>query len=289
MKNPVIISIFMCFCILKLNAQILDGIYYGWFPGNAPYAESSFHFEGNNYEANIFFDDGEIPPIISNNEVIYDNGGWKYVEKGTFRLINNDNIYYIEWDNSKLFSRYGIIFNELEMHLYENNRRIFSPGIGGNIANAFPAIVDIKASSELMENARGYYAKNMIENYNLLPWVEAVNGYGIGEMITVNIGVYWHEIPFKGFLISNGYVNFERPDLYKKNSRVKIIEIIAPGGIKKDFFLEDTSLLQMLELPENMMQEAGGTYEYRIIIKDVYKGDSWEDTCINSIDVICPY
>jgi hypothetical protein len=290
MKRSIMVSILMGLVILNVNAQELAGTYYGWFPGNAPYAESSFHFTDNTYEANIYFDDDEIPSIINKDEVVYNNGGWKYVENGTFRLINTNNIYYIEWNNSKLFSTYGIIFNELEMYLYRGNTRVFTPGIGGNIANAFPYIAKIKASSELMENTRKYYAENMI-NDNLLPWVEAVNGYGIGEIVTATIQVVYKDFPFNGFIISNGYVDFERPDLFKKNSRVKAIEIISPNGIKKEFTLKDTSLLQTIELPENMRQDTSRFegYEYKIIIKDVYRGDLWEDTCINNIDIICRY
>jgi hypothetical protein len=290
MKKAVIVFWGMCFSFFNIFAYELIGTYNGFFDGNAPYATSSFVFRENTYEAIIFFE--EIPSILDETDVIYENGGWKYAEKGSFRLLNDNNIYYIEWTDSKIFSKYGIIYNEIEMYLFDNNKVVFYPGIGGNMANIFPSITNVKASSELLENTRRYYARNMIDSRGGMPWVEGVNGHGIGENIILTISSF-PEFPFKGFIISNGYVNFERPDLYKKNSRIKTIEIISPDGLRIEYSLDDTSLFQTIGLPENMWKTetswSGSRSEYKIIIKDVYPGDLWDDTCINLIETIVPY
>jgi hypothetical protein len=275
----------------------ISGKYYGSFHGNAPYATSHFVFNENRYEANIFFDDDEIPLRIDKNEVIYDNGGWKYVEKGKFQLEINNGIYFIEWEDSKLFDTYGIIFNEVEMILYHNNDVIFWPGVLSNMANIFPYIPDIKATSEF--KSQEYNAKNML-SYKTLPWIGSAKNYGIEETISIVIEqtAIQQEIiyPFTGFIISNGYVDFIHHDFYLKHPRIKTIEIIAPTGIAKEYILEDTSLFQTIILPENMLpkERIENEFEtikseYKVIVKDIYKGNSRKEACLNIIDVIVPY
>ena len=280
---------YLLFCSNVFSGDI-SGTYFGFFTGNEPYAESSISFIQNTYEAKITFDDDTIPTQIK-NEVTYDNrGGWQYIEKGTFVITDNNGIFYIDWTGSKIFSKYGILYNEYQMCLFDNNQVVFYAGTGSKFANTFPVIIDIKASSELLENNTLYRAKNMLNSSAGVPWVEGVPGYGIGETITINISSY---SKFQGFIISNGFVDFVRPDLYRRNSRIKTIEIISPTEAKMEYFLADTSLFQSINLPENMIppesiQGALEYPEYKIIIKDVYRGDSWNDTCINKIDIIIP-
>ena len=101
-----------CFCFsgckkeeyINNSVYELSGIYNGSFKGNAPYATSAFSFFEDNYEVKIFFDDDEIPSVLDETQVIYENGGWKYTENGTFQIINKNGIYFIERNNSKLLS-----------------------------------------------------------------------------------------------------------------------------------------------------------------------------------------
>ena len=77
--------------------------------------------------------------------------------------------------------------------------------------------------------------------------------------------------------VLNGYVATERLDLYKKNSRVKDIEIIdSDNNIKYSFTLTDEVRFQNLKMSQ-------GTKNVKLVIKSVYKGDKWDDTCITSI------
>ena len=291
MKQVIIICGILLLFGASVFSQGLEGKYYVLFRDSGPYVDSEFVFIGNTYEAKIFFDDDKIPSIIQ-NEVIYENGGWKYTERGSFNIIEDDKVFYIEWIGSKVLSRYGIIYDETEVLLYDRNRLVFWSGTTSKTENMFPRITNISASSELRENGITYSARNMLERQ--LPWVEGVNGYGIGESLTLTVQCIpndYFNYPFTGFIISNGFVNFEHPDLYRKNSRAKIIEVIAPNGITKEYLLADTSLFQTIELPEDMIMILNRnieTFEYRIIIKDVYRGDLWEDTCINIIDTIVP-
>lgn len=290
MRHFIIICLGMFLFFINVFAYGLSGTYNGFFKGYAEYSTSTFTFFENTYEMQTYFDDDTIPQKIK-NEVVQTGMGWEYNERGTFELKENNGIFYIEWNNSKILSKYIILFNEIQMYLLDNNEAVFSPGVSGNMANIFPNINDIKASSELRENRILYSANNMKRPG--LPWVEGVKGYGIGETLTVKIWTYndenFPDLAFRGFVISNGYVQFDKPDLFKKNSRVKSLEIISFNGTKREFQIADTSLFQTLLLPDNMLPTKTGTYEYKVIIKDVYRGDLWEDTCVNIIQCIVPY
>ena len=142
------------------------------------------------------------------------------------------------------------------------------------------------ASSELKEGTTVYSAKNLgtlflppdskessrMWNPGHKPWVEGVAGYGENEFITINTSREFNEIN-----ILNGYVARERLDLYKKNSRVKDIEIIdLDNNIKYSFTLLDEVKIQTIKMKQ-------WTKNIKLIIKSVYKGDKWDDTCITSI------
>ena len=153
-------------------------------------------------------------------------------------------------------------------------------------------INSINSSSFLSEQNENYSARNVkdkiyvetsIEAMNYSydsitpPWVEGVKGYGIGE---------WLDIEFKyksdELQILNGFVDFRRQYLYKENSRVKkiLIESTSPKFSKK-YELEDLVKYNVIKLPQK-------TDHIRITIKDVYKGDKYDDTCISSILVTDP-
>ena len=77
----------------------------------------------------------------------------------------------------------------------------------------------------------------------------------------------------------NGYVDFFRTDLYKKNNRVKKIQIESMDSEEKynfDYILEDTPNFQEIQLPRY-------TKKIKITILDVYKGTDYDDTCISGI------
>ena len=91
-----------------------------------------------------------------------------------------------------------------------------------------------------------------------------------------------------GFLFSNGYVNTDKPYLYKANNRVKTLRVVCEErDIDMTVDLEDTSRIQLISLPKDL-----GTKpcKVRFIIESVYKGNKWDDTVINRIiPISSPY
>ena len=109
------------------------------------------------------------------------------------------------------------------------------------------------------------------------PWVEGVKGYGVGEYLDIDFKYASDEIQ-----ILNGFVDFSRKRLYRDNSRVKKILIESENPkFAKEYELEDAVKYTAVRLPEK-------TEKIKITIKDVYKGDKYDDTCISSIIVTDP-
>lgn len=134
------------------------------------------------------------------------------------------------------------------------------------------------ATSFLSEGNSQYIPANLSNIDIGKPWVEGVVGYGIGEKIEISAkrpgssNRYLSQI-----IISNGYVSYEKPNLYEDNSRIKkikITDIINTFELVVD--VKDTPNLQYIYLPRP-------TTGIEIEIVEVYEGNKWEDTCVNFI------
>lgn len=125
--------------------------------------------------------------------------------------------------------------------------------------------------SELFQvsHGRGYH------NIYALPWVEGVEGPGIGEWVQVE-----PTSPKKTFYILNGFVDPYRPHLYKMNSRVKdglAIGTTSTGKtIEQNVHFEDFAYFKTVVFPEPVAT-------MRLVIQSVYPGSKWQDTAISAI------
>lgn len=135
---------------------------------------------------------------------------------------------------------------------------------------------DISATSEMKEGNVVYEAKSLWDYRNLKPWVEGVNGSGIGQKISIEYDTIFR---FHGILVSNGFVDFNRPHLFSSNNRVKRIKVtFGNTGTFEEFDLEDSPNFQKLSF------EGGQNVKFITIeILDIYKGSRYDDTCINKI------
>lgn len=128
------------------------------------------------------------------------------------------------------------------------------------------------ATSYLTEGKTKYSAENL-GNLNLNePWVEGVEGYGIGEKIRFG------NASCSGIYFFNGYVSFEKPELYTKNSRVKTLKIRdLTNNVERIIDIHDTPDPQYISLGDVIPR----TIEIEIL--EVYPGTHYKDTCINCI------
>lgn len=145
----------------------------------------------------------------------------------------------------------------------ENSLKMLSPG-------------NISASSFLKEKNLEYKADNLSRIELALPWVEGVKGQGIGEKIQFNKSLA------SGMYLINGYISMERPDLYKKNSRVQEIIIRdVKKKTEKKFQFFDTAKPQYIDLEDFKNVEM-----LEIEIITVFPGSLYEDTCIAGLVLV---
>ena len=144
----------------------------------------------------------------------------------------------------------------------------------------------INTSSFLTEKDLKYDGNTFYyKDHNLIPWVEGVKGDGIGEWIELDFSAthdsYCPNCIVDSFLFSNGYVNYDKPYLYKANNRVKTLRVVCEErDIDMTVELEDTSRFKLITLPKNLGDKP---CKVRFIIESVYKGNKWDDTVINRI------
>ena len=219
----------------------------------------------------------EIILDVCTEEDIYDNLSRENV------MLSKDGWFYFTYFNPMILGIYDVIFwsDEFKTSEFEKNRGLFYNQHFGSV---------YKATSELKENTKEgavvYKAENLGKfayasgdhyspfawNFEGKPWVEGVKGYGIGEKITLST-----KEPFSKFVILNGYVCPQKPGLYKKNSRVKTFSVKDLDNNQEYVFnLEDVVEFQSFYLRKK-------TQNIELTIKDVYKGDKWDDTCVTAI------
>ena len=139
------------------------------------------------------------------------------------------------------------------------------------------------ASSYLSEDKKLYAPENLKNYITDNPWVDGVEGYGIGEKINISYHKYSY-LTFSDLIISNGYVSYSKPELYHKNSRVKKIRVWYTDIDKEtyhDYDINDSPNYQLIELDYSVKN-------ITVEIIEVYKGDLWDDTCINLLIPVIP-
>lgn len=209
-----------------------------------------------------------------------------YVENGKYSIIHKGKLLYINFRSDSDFTykdQLGVLWNDRWMYLYDNNELLFQPDDGLRFGGYVPEVVSVETSSYLTEGATKYDGQNFIPltQKELKPWVADKGEGGIGEWIELTIHKEDWQFGVNSFFISNGYVNFNRPELYGNNSRVKKIQVTCiEAGIDVTYELEDTPNLQTIRLPKEINTE---TITVRFKILEVYSGNRWGDICINMI------
>jgi hypothetical protein len=196
-------------------------------------------------------------------------------------IIPGENYYFIEEFN--LNNRFGRLFDALNYRQQDP----FDISPEEECLN----ILSVKAGSFLKEKEIEYKPSGMAERYycdrgNCLnmfygtPWAVRNNAGGIGEEITIRF-----RIPDTNLNILNGFVDGERPHLYKANSRLKTVEIKSlesdvPFTIRADF--DDVVYFKNIKLPSPARSVS-------VKVIDVYQGSRYSDLAVTAIAGSNPY
>jgi len=265
-------------------------------------AQSSYNFENQEYYFSAYYDDlssalfrfsfyngvfyMDIPELdnekIENGKPIKGNIQGRYLireENGFIYILIAEKKFLVFYNDKLVCVLINCKNNDAFFGLNKNSKYVYV----GEKVSSFVGIIgkstwpgNIKASSFLTETIGGKIIKydGTFEKYVYeltKPWVEGVDGYGIGEWIEVK--------PLTnvcGIVFFNGYIDPNRPDLYYANSRIKEV-IVTSKQYSWTFHIEDTPNPQILPLPDSFNDVL------RFTIKDVYKGTKYSDTCLAGI------
>jgi hypothetical protein len=266
-------------------------------------------FIGNLFSINFSAADLMRSVKLDNNKIIFD-GSETWITEGYY-VIEGHEEYNIEWEiqngisfisfnyDGKMLGnethglkKYLVLYDETKnfmfLTLYNSNNDLIYEIFGWKYTVDAGRGGRATASSELREGNIIYSIENLINVDHLIPWAEGVDGSGIGQKI--NMTLSGNNTPnWFGLLFSNGYVDYNRTHLYSDNNRVKKIRIyFGDLGNYMDFDIKDTPNYQYLQFPYAYQDYFNGLIIKYITIEilEVYRGNKWDDTCINLLYVI---
>ena len=208
-----------------------------------------------------------------------------------FRLSYHDISGYLAWER----------FQTLEENCFTKPKTLPKP-----VRPAQDFISNITASSFLRETVSIFKESGIIPDADFSPgslfdgvpetaWCEGVPGAGIGEYAAFETSK-----PSFGLVLQNGFNrflgfpdeyfdsgNFARndqddarglKDYFTLNNRIKKLDIVSVSG----------KMLYSLNLKDSRETQSFPFVEldpgrYRLVIKDVYKGTKWDDTCLGEV------
>ncbi|HEL1612894.1 TPA: DUF805 domain-containing protein [Streptococcus suis] len=139
-------------------------------------------------------------------------------------------------------------------------------------------ITNVSATSYLSEPQHNleHLPKNIIDGDRTSAWVEAVNGQGIQESITLTLdGVY----TISKMSIYSGYQLSD--DIYYKNSRPARLRLTFSDNSYQEVEVNDQMGEQLITLPQSV-----DTSSITVTILKTYFGSKYEDTAISDIRFI---
>ena len=139
---------------------------------------------------------------------------------------------------------------------------------------------NVRASSQLADSGSNRYGIANLEDGDFSTcWAEAGPGNGVGEYLEFQFrGESEGKTAFHGFSLKNGYT--KSPELWKKNTRAKTLEVSVNGKKMSDVQLLDTGKSQWVALKDVQL---GPGDVMRLTVKAVYPGSRYKDLCISEI------
>ena len=160
-------------------------------------------------------------------------------------------------------------------------RAVYVEGYSNNITQN---IASITASSQLPDyKEKTYKAENLIDGNYGTPWVENVEGVGVGETIQISLN---NQMLVQEFVLHNGYQSSE--DLLNMNGYVTKISVDFGNGVVKE--LDCTAYFngtdrEYLALNKISLDKPVLTDTITITILAANAGSKYADTCISEIEL----
>ncbi len=205
----------------------------------------------------------------------YDNYGYLKVN------VNSEVFNLIDGKHEYLLFNKRSLFKELKKT--PDNSSFFIPDASLNGKN----LLNITSSSVLTDKYHSYSPEGIGKAWaksdiwwcwvkNNIPWVEGKLDDGIDEYIEFDVKKKGNNNQV--LIILNGYVNPEKKNLFRENNRIKSALLICDNKDSFTINFNDVVEFTEIELPKE--------YEhFKLIIKEVFKGTKYSDTCITGIEI----
>jgi VWFA-related protein len=147
----------------------------------------------------------------------------------------------------------------------------------GTAKTSYHSAAHITVSSQLIEHNRpsdAYQAGHLADGKDSTCWAEGVDGPGIGEWVQ-----FGFDAPktLKALKIIAGYT--KTPNVYGANNRVKTLKLVFSDGESQTVDLADQYGFQRI-----LIDRERPTRFVKLVIMDVYKGSSYDDTCVSEVE-----
>ena len=115
------------------------------------------------------------------------------------------------------------------------------------------------------------------------PWIEGVDGDGIGESITLGVK---RPLPLYGILIRPGYYEYGEEDVWRKNNRVAALEIT----LNDEHTFTENIPDERFERPHliRVRDYTKPVNKIKLAIKAVHPGTEFRNTCISLLELRAP-
>lgn len=130
------------------------------------------------------------------------------------------------------------------------------------------------------EGERNYDVNNIKGVQSGPPWVEGVEGDGIGENITLTVH---RPLPLDAIMIMPGYKSSDDPNLWNTHNRVAELEITLNGEHAFTAAIPDEKFNELYPIPVRGYTKPVTTV--RLVIKAVHRGTSAGDTSISCVEL----
>ncbi|WP_053227960.1 NADase-type glycan-binding domain-containing protein [Spirochaeta cellobiosiphila] len=261
------------------------------------YNSSISSWGGDNFFQGKTYSDRDIPITtlisFSDRKIRFEENDFDMntstVNEYQYRIDDTSGIRFLEY-GTEYDKKMIVIGNKYIILLYDSDNDYIYKGykrFGDTLPDLFGFIDFFSTQSSLKERTKNgikvYGAENLSISSLPNPWVEGETGDGIG--VEINIDLIKEESSTYYLYFSNGYVSYSRPDLYKKNNRVKKIRISDNASDNYiDVTIPDTPDLFKIDI-NNVIGLKGMT----MTILEVYPGTIYNDTCINYIGAFISY
>lgn len=256
---------------------------------NSNYTDFMFN-ENGSYSLDCSLDSRDYyHDYIGPENLLY--GGFVYTEKGEFKTFTKDGFSYIKLNpkgKKALKKELGLFINPRRLYLFDGDSLFFASEekVNWNLLGYNLEIQSVSSSSCKKNEREIFDGNNFSKNGkpSLTPWIS--DDKDNDEWFEFTVSSNLKEWGVESFLILNGYVSFDNPDLYGKYNRIKDYEItseLLETPVSGTF--QDLVELQEIKLPVPVFDEE---MTFKINIKSVYEGEEFDNTCISFIRALPP-